>query len=304
MSPDHGAPEQDRFATTAAGVDICYRESGDPDGEPLLLIAGLGLDLTSWPAGMVDGFAERGFRVIRLDNRDVGRSTHIDTRPPTRAALTIRAAPARNYDLTDMARDTVGLLDHLAISRVHLVGMSMGGMIAQTVAAWNPTRVTSLTSIFSTTGSLRVGQLAPSTMLRLLKRPPRTRAESVEQHLALVRHIGSPEFPLDPAVERSYAAGAWDRGDGARAHHGVSRQMGAIVKSGDRTPELRRITAPTLVIHGDVDRMVHPSGGRATAAAVPYSRHVTVAGMRHHLAPGLADRLVAHAADHAATASG
>jgi pimeloyl-ACP methyl ester carboxylesterase len=286
------AQETDRFADLPAGPRICYRVEGPEGGEPLLLVAGLSLDLTSWPRRMVDGFTGRGFRVVRFDNRDVGRSDRIPVRPPgTLRQLLARPRPDA-YDLADMAADTVGLLDHLGLDRVHLLGMSMGGMIAQTVAARHPARVATLTSIFSTTGHREVGQPARSTLLRMGRRPARTVEESVEQHLAMLRHIGGPGFPPDDDLERAWATAVWHRGDGAAGAPGVARQIGAIQASGDRTAELRRITAPTLVVHGDVDRMVHPSGGRATAAAIPGARHVEIAGMGHHLAPGVVDRLV------------
>ncbi|GAB3854391.1 alpha/beta fold hydrolase [Dactylosporangium cerinum] len=277
---------------------ICYRVDGPADGAPLLLIAGLGLDLTSWPQRMLDGFTGQGLRVIRLDNRDAGRSTRVAARPPgLLRQLFARPVPGA-YDLADMAEDAHGLLEHLGIGRVHLAGMSMGGMIAQTLAARHPDRVATLTSIFSTTGDRRVGQPARSTMVRMAKRPARTVEESAARHLALLRHIGSTEFPPDEALEREWITQLWERGSGRPNHAGVARQIGAIQASGDRTAQLRTITAPTLVIHGDVDRMVHPSGGRATAAAIPAARHVEIAGMRHHLAPGVQDRIVALTAAH------
>ena len=149
-------PEDDRFVDLPAGPRLCYRVDGPADGVPLLLIAGLGIDLTSWPKRMVEGFTAAGFRVLRFDNRDIGRSGRIDTPPPGRVRQLLARPRPDAYDLTDMAADTVGLLDHLGIDRVHLVGMSMGGMIAQTVAARHPARVASLTSIFSTTGHRRI----------------------------------------------------------------------------------------------------------------------------------------------------
>ncbi|MEV4517755.1 alpha/beta fold hydrolase [Dactylosporangium sp. NPDC049525] len=283
---------------------ICYRVDGPPDGAPLLLVAGLGLDLISWPQRMLDGFTGHGLRVIRLDNRDAGRSTRVEAKPPSMLRqLFARPVPGA-YDLADMADDAHGLLEHLGVGRAHLVGMSMGGMIAQTLAARHPDRVATLTSIFSTTGDRRVGQPARSTMLRMAKPPSRTAEESVARHLALLRHIGSTDFPPDEAFEREWAAQLWDRGVGARAGAGVARQIGAIQASGDRTAQLRTITAPTLVIHGDVDRMVHPSGGRATAAAIPGARHVEITGMRHHLAPGVQDRIVTLTAEHIVAGSG
>ncbi|MGY1839419.1 MULTISPECIES: alpha/beta fold hydrolase [unclassified Modestobacter] len=285
-------PDPDRFVDLPAGPRICFRVEGPDDGAPLLLVAGLGVDLTAWPQRMVDGFVARGFRVVRFDNRDIGRSSRIDTPPPGRLRQLLARPRPGCYDLGDMAADTHGLLDHLGIDRVHLVGMSMGGMIAQTLAARHPDRVASLTSIFSSTGDRRVGQPARSTLLRLAKAPVRTVEESVERHLDLLRHIGSPTLVPDDDLERAWALGLWERGGGARARAGVPRQISAIQASGDRTAECRRITAPTLVVHGSADRMVHPTGGRATAAAVPGARHVEIAGMGHHLAPGVVDRLV------------
>jgi pimeloyl-ACP methyl ester carboxylesterase len=282
----------DLFVDLPAGPRICHRVEGPVDGVPLLLVAGLGIDLTSWPQRMVDGFVDRGFRVVRFDNRDVGRSSQIATPPPGRLRQLLARPRPDAYDLADMAADTYGLLEHLDLDRVHLVGMSMGGMIAQTVAARHPDRVASLTSIFSTTGHRRVGQPARSTLARLAKGPARTIEESVERHLSMLRHIGGPGFPPDDDLERAWATELWERGGGERARAGVPRQISAIQASGDRTAELRRITAPTLVVHGDVDRMVHPTGGRATADAVPGARHVEVPGMGHHLAPGVVDRLV------------
>jgi NAD(P)-dependent dehydrogenase (short-subunit alcohol dehydrogenase family) len=203
------------------------------------------------------------------------------------------------YDLGDMAADTLGLLDVLGVRQVHLVGMSMGGMIAQTLAARHADRVLSLTSIFSTTGHRRVGRPARSTVLRIAQPPARTREESVTRHLAMLAHIGSATFPPDDAEERAWAAAAWDRCEDPRRSRGVARQIQAIQASGDRTAELARISARTLVVHGDTDRMVHPSGGRATAEAVAGARHVEIPGMAHHIAPGVVDRLVELASAHA-----
>ncbi|MCZ2826869.1 MULTISPECIES: alpha/beta hydrolase [unclassified Modestobacter] len=286
------AADLDRFVDLPAGPRLCYRTDGPDDGVPLLLIAGLGLDLTSWPQRMVDGFTGSGFRVVRLDNRDIGRSSSSGTRSPWRLRQLLARPRPDAYDLADMAADTHGLLEHLDVDRAHLVGMSMGGMIAQTLAARHPDRVASLTSIFSTTGNRRLGQPARSTLARLAQAPARTVEESVERHLSLLRHIGSPTALPDDDLERAWALGLWERGGGVRARAGVPRQISAIQASGDRTAELRRITAPTLVVHGSADRMVHPSGGRATAAAVPGSRFVELPDLGHHLAPGVVDQLV------------
>lgn len=292
----------DRYCVLPGGNRFCYRVDGDPTGQPLVLIAGLTLDLTSWPAEMVDGLTGRGFRVIRLDNRDVGRSTWATTAPPGRLRQLTRRPRADGYDLGDMAADVIALLDHLDIDRVHLVGMSMGGMIAQTVAARYPDRTLTLTSIFSTTGAPDVGQPACSTLALLAKRPPRTRQAFIDRHVAMMKHLAGRGFPLDVEAAAAYAGGAWDRGPGPCAGAGVARQINAIFKSGDRTAELARITAPTLVVHGDRDRIVHPSGGAATAAAIPAARRLTIPGMGHDLAPGLVGRLVTVISQNAARA--
>ncbi|GAA4262634.1 alpha/beta hydrolase [Dactylosporangium darangshiense] len=283
---------EDQFFDAPGGIRLCFRTDGDAAAVPLLLIAGLGLDLTSWPRPMLDGLLARGFRVVRFDNRDAGRSTRVAAAPPSMLRQLVARPPRGAYTLEHMAGDAAALLGHLGIERAHVVGMSMGGMIAQSLAALDPPRVATLTSIFSTTGDRRVGQPARSTLLRMAKRPARTREQWVARHLAMLDHIGSRAFPYDDPDERAWAAGAWDRGGGPARSAGVARQIGAIQASGDRTAALRRITAPTLVIHGDVDRMVHPSGGRATAAAIPGARHVEIAGMSHHLSPGIIDRLV------------
>jgi pimeloyl-ACP methyl ester carboxylesterase len=282
----------DRFCRLSTGDRVCYRTSGDPAGQPLVLIAGLTLDLTSWPTTMIDGLVERGFYVIRFDNRDVGRSTWATTPPPGLLRQLLGRRRRDGYDLADMAADTIGLLDHLGVQRAHLVGMSMGGMIAQSVAARHPDRVSTLTSIFSTTGARRVGQPALSTR-RLLARPAaRTREQFIARHVGLMRHIAGRGFPLDEAAAVDYAAGAWERGPGPIAGSGVARQINAILKSGDRTAELGQVSAPTVVIHGDRDLIVHTSGGRATAAAIQDADHVTVAGMGHDIAAGVVDRIV------------
>ncbi len=282
----------DQFCRAGAGRRVCYRTDGDPSGAPLLLIAGLTLDLTSWPPAMVDGLVAQGFYVIRFDNRDVGRTTPATTPPPSLWRRALQRPRRDGYDLADMAGDAVAVLDHLGVAQAHHVGMSMGGMIAQTIAARYPTRTLSLTSIFSTTGSKRVGQPAVSTLLLLSRRASRTREEFIRKHVRLARHLAGTGFPPDEAGAAEYATRAWDRGLRESAGDGVARQINAIYKSGDRTAEVQRITVPTLVIHGDSDRIVHPSGGRATAAAITGARHVTIDGMGHDLAPGVTDRLV------------
>lgn len=282
----------DRFALLADGNRVCYRTFGDPSDRPLVLIAGLSLDLTSWPAAMVDGLVARGFYVIAPDNRDVGHSTWATSTPPGLVRQMLSRPRSDGYDLADMAGDVIGLLDDLGIASAHIVGMSMGGMIAQTVAARYPDRAASLTSIFSTTGAPGVGQVALSTKVLMGKPPARTRDRFIATHVGLMRHLAGRGYPLDVAAAHAYAAGAWERGPGPMAAEGVARQINAILKSGDRTVELANVTAPTVVIHGDRDRIVAPSGGQATAAAIRGARHVTIPGMGHDLAAGVVDRIL------------
>ncbi|MGW0694904.1 alpha/beta fold hydrolase [Streptomyces sp. NPDC002738] len=291
----------DRFAAVGRDITLCYRTHGDPANPPLLLIAGLGLDLTSWPEAMIDALADRGLFVIRFDNRDSGRSTRASAPPPGMLRKVTARPRLDAYDLGDMAQDTTGLLGHLGVARAHLVGMSMGGMIAQTIAARHPERARSLTSIFSTTGHRKVGQPAPSTILRMVTPHARTKKKAITRHRNMMRHIASPGYPLDERAQHAYAAGAWERGDGPTAWQGVARQVGAIQKSGDRTEELRGVTAPSLVIHGDRDLMIAPSGGRATAEAIPGARHVVIAGMGHNFPAALIPRLSELITDHAIT---
>lgn len=294
--------ETDLFCELPSGIRLCYRTDGRPDGRPMLLLAGLALDLTSWQGSLVSALVDAGFFVIRLDNRDSGRSTHVPTPPPNTLRQALGITTSRDYDLGDLADDAIGLLDHLDIDEVDLVGMSMGGMIAQIIAATSPDRVRSLTSIISTTGARRVGQPAKSTLLSMAKPAARTPAASARRHLAALDRLGSPVFGWDPTIESQWALDVWERGGGPAAGAGTARQVAAIQKSGDRTKQVRSIIAPTLVIHGDRDPMVHPSGGRATADAIPGARLVTVADMRHHIPASLVPRIAGLIVEHAKSA--
>ena len=279
------------------GIELCYDQTGDPADPPILLIAGLGQQLHSWPNDFVAALAGRGFRVTRFDNRDAGRSTHMSYPPPNPVAMFRGGDRRKQYHLGDMARDTVGLLDALGYVDAHLVGISMGGMIAQTVAAHHPGRVRTLTSIMSTTGAPRLGRPAMSTWRRMLtSRPPRTRAEAMDRAANMFSHIGSHGFPFDEHAVREYAGIAWDR-DPSPA--GIVRQLAGIFASGDRTAELGHIDVPTLVIHGDRDRMVHPTGGSATARAIPGARLETITGLGHDLPIGAWGRIIDLITDHA-----
>lgn len=282
------------------GISLCYEQFGDPADAPMVLIAGLGEQLHSWPSGFVAALADRGFRVTRFDNRDVGKSTHMDFPAPGALSIVTGGHNRRQYHLGDMARDTRGLLDALGYRDAHLVGMSMGGMIAQTVAAHYPGRVRTLTSIMSNTGASWSGLPAPSTMWRMATiRTPQSRSEAMDRAEGMFRHIGSHGFPFDAGWVREAAGIAWDRDP---RFGGVARQLAGVIASGDRTAELREIDVPTLVIHGDRDRLVHPSGGAATARAIRGARMETINGMGHDLPTGAWGRLLDLITGHAESA--
>ncbi|MFJ7125753.1 alpha/beta fold hydrolase [Streptomyces sp. NPDC098101] len=288
----------DQYATLPSGMTICFRDHGDEDDPAMLLVAGLGEDLTFWPDSFVGSLVAHGFRVVAIDNRDVGQSTFVAA-PPPGLWRQIAACPRGDaYALADMAQDAVGVLDRLGIARAHLVGRSMGGMIAQTIAATAPERVLSLTSLYSTTGAKKVGRPTLST-IRLLAAPPaRNRTAAVRAHLRLTRHVAGTDHPIDDAAEAAVAARGWDRSAGEPAA-GTARQIQAIQRSGDRTAELGRITAPTLVINGDRDPLVDPSGGAATVRAIRSAQHVVVPGMGHHIPEALVAPITTHISQHA-----
>ena len=299
MSEKKVSESRDQFVSLPSGMRICYRDHGVETDPAVLLVAGLGEDQTFWGDSFVGSLVSRGYRVITMDNRDVGQSTFVATPPPA-IWRQVLARPRRDaYSLADMAQDCVGVLDHLGIDRVHLVGRSMGGMIAQTVAATEPERVLSLTSIYSTTGSSKVGQPAKSAIRILVLAPvAKTRTDAVRGHLRITRHIAGTAYPIDDAAEAAIAARGWDRCAGDAAA-GVARQIEAIQRSGDRTAQLRTITAPTLVIHGDRDLMVAPTGGVATAEAIPGAQHVVIDGMGHHIPEALVEPITRYIAGHA-----
>lgn len=290
--------ESEDVVEVGSGWRLCWSAMGDPGGPALLLIAGLGQQLNVWPETLVEGLVQRGFYVVRFDNRDIGRSARAACPPPSTLQILTRRFSATQYTLLEMAQDTLGLLDALGIERGHLVGMSMGGMIAQTVAARHPERVATLTSIMSTSGAPRVGRPALSTWLLMGKRPPRGREEAAARAVEIMRHIRSRGYPFDERAVREVALEGWDRAGGS-ASEGVARQLAAILKSGDRTPELAGVSAPTLVIHGDRDLMVHPTGGRATAEAIRGARLRTIPGMGHDLPAGAVWQLVEDISAHA-----
>jgi pimeloyl-ACP methyl ester carboxylesterase len=279
-------------------IEICFETFGDPADPALLLVMGLGTQMLGWHEDFCTDLAGRGFHVIRYDNRDIGRSTILSSAPvPTLGQIVRRDKRAATYTLAEMAADGVGLLDHLGIERAHLVGVSMGGMIAQTIAARRPERVLSLTSIMSSTGSRWRGQPALRTYRQFLRPVSTDRATYIAQTAALFDIIGSPGFDRDDDNLRALLGAMYDRGHDPGS---VTRQLAAILASGDRTAELRRITAPTLVIHGTADKLVARSGGRATARAIPGARLLMIKGMGHDLPrgawPQLIDAIVENAA--------
>ncbi len=271
---------EERFAT-ANGLELAYQEVGDPDGEPLLLVMGLATQMIAWDEEFCLMLAERGFRVVRFDNRDIGRSTKIDSAGvPSRIDMLSGRRSSAPYLLSDMAADTVGLMDHLGIDSAHLFGVSMGGMIAQTTAIEYPQRVRSLVSMMSTTGNRWVGFPTFKAFGVLLGTPPRSRDAAIERAFKTFSVIGSPAYPFDEERVRRISGIAYDRGHSAA---GVARQLHAITASGDRTRGLRGLGMPATVIHGDSDVLVRPSGGRATAKAIPGARLKIIEGMGHDL---------------------
>ena len=281
-------------------VSLCYETFGAETDPAVLLIMGLGTQMIGWHEDFCRRIADRGFRVIRFDNRDIGRSTHLkDRKPPTTLQLVTRSKSAAAYTLSDMAGDAAGLLEGLGIEAAHVVGASMGGMIAQTLASEHPERVLSLASIFSSTGHRRHGQPSPRIYDVFLRTPPRDPEAFAEHMLTLFRRIGSQGFQLDEGEFRQRAKLALSRG---RSSAGVLRQIAAITASGDRTEKLRGISVPTVVIHGDRDMMIHPSGGRETAKAIPGAKHITIHGMGHDLPRGAWDQIIDAIVENAARA--
>jgi pimeloyl-ACP methyl ester carboxylesterase len=282
-------------STAANGITIEYETAGDPAHPTLLLIMGLGGQLTAWDEEFVAALVAKGFYVVRHDNRDVGRSTWFDEAgtPDPLAALAGNAQAA--YLLADMADDAAGLLEALGIGSAHVLGVSMGGMIAQSLAIRHPARVRTLTSIMSTTGDPSVGEPHPEAVAALLAPPATDRDAAEDTAVKTWRVIGSPGFPFHEDRVRADAGVAYDR-----AFHpdGTARQLVAILSSPDRTPDLKALEVPTLVIHGASDPLVDPTGGQATAAAVPGAALWMIEGMGHHLPQELfgefADRVAAH----------
>lgn len=272
--------EERASAVGPARIDIAFERFGDPSAPPVLLIMGGGAQMIWWPEGFIDDLVRRGLYVIRFDSRDIGRSSHFSHSPPpdVRAAMGGDFATAA-YTLSDMAEDSVGLLDVLEIPSAHVVGASLGGMVAQTMALEHPDRVRSLTSMMSSTGDPGVGQ-ADFSAFAGLGTAPNERQGFIEWQVRALRAVASPAFEFEEARVADVAARSWDRGHDPL---GLARHAVASLASGDRTERLRGLTLPTLVIHGTADVMCDISGGHATAAAIPDSELVVIDGMGHGL---------------------
>jgi pimeloyl-ACP methyl ester carboxylesterase len=266
------------------GIELAYQEVGDPDGEPLILVMGLATQMLAWDEEFCAMLAERGFRVARFDNRDIGHSTKLEAAGvPSRLDLILGRREGAAYLLSDMAADTVGLMDHLEMDSANVVGISMGGMIAQTIAIEHPKRIRSLVSMHSTTGNRWVGRPTMKVFALMMADAPRDRDAFIERIRRTYELIGSPAYPTDEERLRRVAEGSWERGHNPR---GVLRQLHAIVASGDRTEALRRLDLPVTVMHGTRDPLIRQSGGRATARAIPGARLRIFEGMGHDLPRG------------------
>ncbi|MET0235801.1 MAG: alpha/beta fold hydrolase [Kibdelosporangium sp.] len=268
------------------GIEIWYETIGDPRGRPLLLIMGLGGPMIWWDDELCELMAARGFYVIRFDNRDCGRSQSMTGRASLVGSFLRQPPP---YSLDDMADDAAGLLDHLGLDSAHVTGVSLGGMIAQTLAIRHPQRVRSLVSVMSTTGGKLVGWPSPRVLPLVLGKSPAGREAYVDTVLATFKVLGSPGFPGDEDRMRTRAIRTFERGIN-RA--GTLRQLVAITSAADRSAKLRRLRVPTLVMHGKSDPLVHVSGGRATARAIPGAELMLVPGMGHDLPRGVWPALV------------
>jgi pimeloyl-ACP methyl ester carboxylesterase len=296
-SSDHQPPQIIR----ANGIDICYEVFGDANAEPMFLIMGLGAQMILWDDDFCRQLAARGFRVIRFDNRDIGKSQRMTggkklTMFELLKLRFLKIPVAAPYKLIDMAKDTVGLMDALQIKSAHLVGASMGGMIAQEVTLSFPERVRSLTSIMSTTGNPKVPPPTREAAAMLMAPPPTTKDEYLERFAQTWKILRVGSFPEDEKLDRSRAERSYERGLNPL---GVGRQLRAILASGSRKQRLSVVKAPTLVIHGTVDPLVRPEGGKDTAASIPGAKLLMVEGMGHALPlpmwPQIIDAIDKHA---------
>jgi pimeloyl-ACP methyl ester carboxylesterase len=289
----------------ANGVNLCYEIFGDATAEPMILIMGLGAQMIHWDDDFCRKLAARGFRVIRFDNRDIGKSSHLSggKRLTALELLKLRflkipvQAP---YRLRDMAEDTVALMDVLGIKSAHLVGASMGGMIAQEIAISFPQRVRSLTSIMSTTGNPRLPQATREATAMLMAPPAATREEFLDRFAKTWKVLRAGSFPEDEALDRARGERTFERGINPA---GAGRQLRAILASGSRKERLHAVKAPTLVIHGTVDPLVRPEAGKDTAASIPDAKLLMIEGMGHALPIRFWPQIIDAIDKHAHTAS-
>lgn len=286
----------------ANGLTIEYEEFGNAGDPAVLLIGGFGCQLTIWPVAMCEALADNGYRVIRHDNRDIGLTTKIEDAGPVNVGQLMADAMSGKpvsapYSLDDMADDAVGLMDAIGIDKAHVVGMSMGGMIAQLIAINHPSRVLSLTSIMSSTGNPELPQGKPEAMAALTAPAPDPddREAVIEMGVNTWNIIGSPGFPTPDRELREMIGSNYDRN---YYPEGLTRQIAAIMSAGSRVEKLKGVTAPTLVIHGAEDPLVPVEAGQDTAAAVPGSTLEVITGMGHDLAPGLVPVLVGKIVPH------
>jgi pimeloyl-ACP methyl ester carboxylesterase len=283
------------------GIEIHHETIGDPADPTMLLIMGLGTQMIGWDIEFCRSLADRGFHVVRYDNRDVGLSTHFDEPVDLFGLLGSFAGgdPVEvPYLLVDMAADAAGLLDHLDVEQAHVVGVSMGGMIAQTLAIEHADRVLTLTSIMSTTGDPDVGAPTAEAMQAIMAPPATTRAEAADTFLMHAHTWGSPAY-IDEDRLRAISNAAYDR---AYDPEGGTRQLAAVLASGSRSEALRGLAIPALVIHGTEDKLVQPSGGERTAEVIPDAKLVMIDGMGHDLPPQLWPQIIDTIATHAAAA--
>jgi pimeloyl-ACP methyl ester carboxylesterase len=285
----------------ANGIELCYEAFGAPDAEPLVLIMGLGAQMIHWDDEFCRDLAARGFRVIRFDNRDIGHSTKMSGGKPLHPLELLKLrifkiAPEAPYKLWDMANDAVGLLDALDIKAAHIVGASMGGMIAQEIAMQHPDRMLTLTSIMSTTGNPRLPQPTREASAILLAPPPKTKEEFLDRFGKTWKVLRGGSFPLDEAKDLERAERTYARGLNPA---GVGRQLRAILASGSRKERLRSVKAPTLVIHGTIDPLVRVEAGKDTAASIPGAKLLLIEGMGHALPIPVWPTIIGAIAEHA-----